>query len=86
MRRVEVGAGLVAYSADEPLRAVRIISTRGCEYGTAYSVELLALAATIVACGRARSYCVASDCQIAIRTCIGASRGQTKAVACTSDG
>jgi hypothetical protein len=53
VRRVEIGAGLVPYSADEPPRAIRIISTRGCEYDSAYPVELLTLTAAIVARGRA---------------------------------
>ena len=87
IRRVEVGAGLVAYSADEPPRAVRITSTRGCEYDSAYPVELLALTAAIVARGCASEQLnISSDCQSAIRTCLGASRGQAKAVARTSDG
>ena len=38
-KRVEVGAGLVAFSVDGPPRAVRIISTRECEYDCAYSVS-----------------------------------------------
>jgi hypothetical protein len=87
VRRVEVGAGLVAYRANEPPRAVRITSTRGCEYDSAYSVELLALTAAIVARGCAGDQLsISSDCQSAIRTCLGASRGQAKAVARTSDG
>ena len=88
VRRVEVDAGLVAHSASEPPSAVRIISTRGCEYDSSYSVELLALTAAIVARGRAREQLcsISSDCQNAIRTCIEASRGQAKAVAHTTDG
>ena len=53
-KRVEVGAELVAYSADGPLRAVRITFTCGCEYDSAYSVELLPLTAVILGSGSAR--------------------------------
>ena len=45
VRRVEVGAGLEAYSADGPSLVVRITST--CKYDSAYSVELLTLTAAV---------------------------------------
>jgi hypothetical protein len=35
----EVGAGLVAYSEDEPPRVARITYTRECKYYSAYSFE-----------------------------------------------
>ena len=80
MSQVEVGAGLVAYSANGTARAARITSSQGSEYESAYTVELLALTAVTMACNEINVLqCrINSDYQSAIHTCVSASRGRRR--------